>query len=51
MGRLGTAYAAVKVMMPVRMAVSVAAAPWFARLVVEPMRDAGLRLFRRRGAL
>ncbi|KAF8540330.1 hypothetical protein BDD12DRAFT_880592 [Trichophaea hybrida] len=44
---LGTAYAVVKVAMPVRMAVSIAAAPWFARWAVEPVRDAGRRMWRR----
>lgn len=44
--RLGTAYAVVKIAMPVRMAVSIAAAPWFARWAVEPVRDAGRRMWR-----
>jgi peptidoglycan/LPS O-acetylase OafA/YrhL len=41
--RLGTAYAVVQVLMPARVAISVAAAPWFARVVVEPLRKYGRR--------
>lgn len=44
--RLGTAYAVVKVALPVRMAVSIAGAPWFARWAVEPIRDAGIRILK-----
>jgi hypothetical protein len=44
--RLGTAYAVVKVALPVRMAVSIAGAPWFARWAVEPLRDAGIRILK-----
>ncbi|KAI5818610.1 hypothetical protein BZA77DRAFT_306048 [Pyronema omphalodes] len=43
---LGTAYAVVKVAMPIRMAVSIAGAPLFARWAVEPIRHAGIRIFK-----
>ncbi|KAI9364398.1 hypothetical protein DFJ73DRAFT_415489 [Zopfochytrium polystomum] len=42
---LATAYAVVKVLLPVRVAASLALTPWFARRFVVPVRDATRRVF------
>jgi hypothetical protein len=45
-----TAYAIVKVLLPLRLVVSVWGAPWFARLVVIPIGSTTRSILRRRNA-
>ncbi|KAJ3075626.1 hypothetical protein HDU98_003922 [Podochytrium sp. JEL0797] len=44
---MATSYAFVKVLMPVRLGVSMALTPWFARRAIVPMRDMFTKLFRK----
>ncbi|KAI8830194.1 hypothetical protein BJ741DRAFT_620723 [Chytriomyces cf. hyalinus JEL632] len=44
---MATAYAVVKLLMPVRIAVSLALTPWFARRAVVPVRDALSNMYQR----
>lgn len=46
-----TAYAITKVLLPVRIAGSLAATPWFARVAVVPFLSVFKRVFGKRGAV